>query len=234
MKSRDRRRARRVLAALLAAGVASITLSAPGAVAAGASSHAKRTPNVGLLPFAGDVYQSSSNGTLIGVDPSSTPAATPLYNLAGNALNVTWGQFSSASATSLAKTITRDGVEYTDLRITLSGLIPNGVYSLFYDTFGPDSSNPLCPSDRLVALNARRPQRRQPDADSSIADSSGAARFHARVAGDLLAAQSFSIAVIYHFDANTYGPVPTGGEANNHCQPSFGNDAMRQLLIVQQ
>jgi hypothetical protein len=45
-------------------------------------------------------------GALVPVDPSSTPASAPLYNLAGNALNLTWGQFSSATAKSYAWTVT--------------------------------------------------------------------------------------------------------------------------------
>jgi hypothetical protein len=99
------------------------------------------TANIVIIPSGLDVYQSSSNGTLIAVDPSSTPLSTPLFNLAGNALNLTWGQWSSATAKSYAWTVSRNGTTYTLFLIGLTGLVPNGVYSLFYRTFGPDSNN---------------------------------------------------------------------------------------------
>jgi hypothetical protein len=169
------------------------------------------------------------------VDPASTPPSAPLWNFEGNPLGLTWGQWSSATASSLARTITRHGVDYTDFRITLSGLIPNGVYSLFYRTFGPDSVNPICGAavDPVVALTARFPDRQAPDPDSFVADSSGGAFFHGRVAGRLLDAQLLDVVVIYHFDGRTYGQVPTRGEAESNCQPTFGVDAMRQFVIVQ-
>ena len=87
--------------------------------------------------------------------------------------------------------------------------------------------------EALVALTARFRNRQTPDPASFVAGRSGAAYFHARVAGRLLDAQSLQIAVTYHFDSNVYGPVPTSGEANNNCLSSFGIDAMRQFLIIQ-
>lgn len=203
---------------------------------AGASvAHSKRTPAVGLIPFPGDVYTLNYQGALIPVDPSSTLSSAPLYNLAGNTLNETWGQFSSATATSLAKTITKHRTEYSDIKISLSGLIPNGVYSLFYRTFGPDSNNPVCTSgiEPLIALPALRPERQKPDQDSFVADRKGRANFHARASGNLLAAQQFQIVVIYHFDGNVYGPVANAAEADNCRGSSYGIDAIRQLLIIQ-
>ena len=90
-----------------------------------------------------------------------------------------------------------------------------------------------------VALTARHPDRQQPDADSFVADSSGNAEFDGRVAGRLLDAQQLQVAVIYHFDGKTYGPVANAAEANGPggpgvpCQSSYGIDAMRQLVIIQ-
>ena len=46
-------------------------------------------------------------------------------------------------------------------------------------------------------------------------------------------APSLQIAVVYHFDGKVYGAVPTFGEANNNCRPTYGIDAMRQFLIIQ-
>jgi hypothetical protein len=240
-KSHKPGRSRRALITLTTAAVtcAALVVQSPAADASGF--HGQRTANVGVVPFSGDVYTPSSNGTLIPVLPDSTPLSAPLFNLAGNPLNVTWGQFSSATATSLVKTITRKGVEYTDFKIALSGLIPNGVYSLFYRTFSPDSNNAFCPNvEPSVALTARHPNTQNPDASSFVAESSGAANFHARVAGALMDAQQVLISVIYHFDGHTYGPVANAAEANGPvagngglCRSSYGIDAMRQLLIIQ-
>ena len=65
----------------------------------------------------------------------------------------------------------------------MTGLIPDGVYSLFYRTLSPDSANPVCGAtvDPFVAMTARFPQRQAPDPSSFVADSSGGAFFHARV-----------------------------------------------------
>jgi hypothetical protein len=225
------RRARCALTSLIATSVASLALilQAPAAGAA--------TSNIAIVPFAGDVFTVGSNGSLIAVDPRSTPASAPLFNLQGSPLNLTWGQFSSATATSEVK----QGGNHTNFDISLSGLVPNGVYSLFYRTFGPDSNNAFCPNvEPTVALTARHPDRQQPDANSFVADNSGNAEFDGRVAGRLLDAQQLQVSVVYHFDGNTYGPVANyaesqGPAASNGglCRSSYGIDAMRQLLIIQ-
>jgi hypothetical protein len=235
VKSAERRRLRSALMILLATGLAVIGLVVKTPVA-GASDSGHWTPAVGIDPFSLDVFTIGSNGSLIAVDPSSTPDSAPLFNLGGTPLNLTWGQFSSATATSEAK---QDG-NHTDFDIRLSGLIPNGVYSLFYRTFGPDSNNAICPNvEPTVALTARQPHRQQPDADSFVADNSGNAEFDGRVAGRLLDAQQLQIVVIYHFDGKTYGPVTNAAEANGPdpsngglCRSSYGIDAMRQTLII--
>jgi hypothetical protein len=229
----ERRRSRRVVATLLATGLVGIAF----AVQAGAAGASNSTPASAVIPFTGDIYTLGANGNLIPVDISSTPPSALLFSLDGATLNQSWGQWSSATATSLVKTITRPGATYTDFKITLSGLIPGGVYSLFYRTISPDSANPVCGAvgdhEPLVALTARFPHRQAPDPDSFVAARSGGASFHARVAGRLLDAQLVLIDVIYHFDGNVHGPVPTAGEANNNCRSSFGIDTMRQLLIIQ-
>jgi hypothetical protein len=234
LKSRERHRSRRVTATLIATCLAGFALVVQAPVA-GASNHAaKRTPAVGIVPFAGDVFTTDSNNNLIQVDPRFTPASAPLYNLDGNPLGLSWGQWSSATASSLVNTVTKHGIDYTDFRIMLNGLIPSGVYSLFYRTFSPDSANPICPVvDPLIALPARFPQRQTPDPYSFVADSSGGGAFRARVAGRLMDAAAVQVVVIYHFDGNVYGPVPNQGESTPRCFPSFGVDAMRQFLIIQ-
>lgn len=219
-------------------GLAIAALAVQAPVAGASSVDGAWAPAVAIEPFAGDVFTVGSNGSLIVVDPRPTPDSAPLFNLEGEPLGLTWGQWRSATALSRAKTATEGGVDYADFKIILSGLIPNGVYSLFYRTFSPDSANPVCGAtgsdDPLVALTARFPERQTPDAESFVADSSGAARFDGRVAGRLLDAQSLLIFVIYQFEGNVYGPVPNYAEGNNNCRSSFGIDAMRQIIIFQE
>jgi hypothetical protein len=236
---RQSRRPRHVIAAVIAAGAVCLALAMQASAAGASTTFTPPTPDVGIVPFAGDVYTTSSNGTLIPVFPGSTPLSAPLYNLAGGALNVTWGQWSSATATSYAWTVTFKGTTYTHFAIGMSGLVPDGVYSLFYRTFAPDSNNAFCPDvEPSIALPAAFPRPQKPDPDSFIAGSSGKALFVASVAQDLLAAQQLSISVIYHFNGQTYGPVANAAEAagpvnNGLCRSSYGVDAMRQMLIIQ-
>jgi len=154
-------------------------------------------------------------------------------------MNLTWGQFSSATAKSYAWTDTVKGITHTDFLIGLSGLVPNGVYSLFYRTFNPDSNNAFCPdAEPTVALTAAFPQFQKPDSSSFIASSSGKAPFVGRVAGNLLAAAQLQVSVIYHFNGQTYGPVANYAESlgpdpsTGSCHSSYGIDAMRQFIII--
>ena len=143
------------------------------------------------------------------MDPASTPASAPLFNLAGNSLGLTWGQISAGTEKSVAWTETY-------------GLVPNGVYSLFYRTFNPDSNNSVCPNvEPTVAVTAAFPQFQKPDQDSFVANASGQALFFASVPAPLLAAQQLQVVVIYHFDGKTYGPVANFGEAHS-CQRTYG------------
>ena len=114
----------------------------------------------------------------------------------------------------------------------MSGLVPNGVYSLFYRTITPDTNNAICPDvEPSVALPAAFPQFQKPDPDSFVANASGEALFFASVPEPLLAAQVLVISVIYHFDGKTYGPLANRGETDG-CRSSYGIDAIRQFLIV--
>jgi hypothetical protein len=190
-----------------------------------------------VQPFARDVFIVSGVGVLIPVDPTSTPPEAALFSATGAPLGLTWGQFSGATATAKAKVSDHRTGTRTDVHIQLRGLIPHGVYSLFYTTFGPDSENPLCPGvERSLALTSADAGQR-PDAASFIADAHGKAEFHARVPGDLLAADILSYTVIYHADGQTYGALANRAESESQgepaCRSSYGADAIRQLLILQ-
>ena len=232
---------RRVAATLIAIGLAAIGLVVQAPIADASITFTAPTPNVGIIPFTSDVYTVDQDGNLIPVQLTTTPLSAPLYNVAGDPLNVTWGQFSSAKAKSYAWTVTSHGTTYTDFLIGMSGLVPNGVYSLFYRTFGPDSNNAFCPNvEPTVALIAPFPQSQKPDSSSFISNGSGRALFFASVPQDLLDATQLQINVIYHFNGQTYGPVANAAEgqgpvASNGglCRSSYGIDAMRQFLIIQ-
>jgi hypothetical protein len=239
-KSHDRRRSGRAFLTLLAVCLACTALVVQAPVAGASSPFSSLTPDVAVVPFANDVFW-FTNGALSVVDPASTPVSAPLFNLEGNPLHVTWGQFSSATAKSYAWTITRGGTTDTYFLIGMNGLVPNGVYSLFYRTFGPDSNNAICPNvEPTVALTAAFPQFQKPDSSSFIANGSGKALFFGRVTGNLLAATQLQEALIYHFDGKTYGPLANQAESQSVpvppggvCQSSYGVDAMRQFVIVQ-
>jgi hypothetical protein len=239
--SRRRRRARRWLPSAVATIVVFLALVVQPSVAGAMLLGSNLTRQVGIIPFTGDVFTISSAGNLIPVSLSSTPASAPLFNLAGDPLNLTFGQWTSATATSYAWTFTFRGTAYTRFLIGMRGLVPNGVYSLFYRTFGPDSNNAFCPNvEPQVALTAAFPRLQRPDSSSFRADRSGRALFFASVAQNLLAAQQLQEDVIYHFNGQTYGPVANQAESGGPvasegglCRSSYGIDAMRQLLIIQ-
>jgi hypothetical protein len=223
-----------------AAILAVLCVSSLGGRTAAAASPNALVPSIGLIPFPGDVYTLTAMGALIPADPASTPPSAPLYNLGGQALNLTWGAWEAA--TGMAYVYESPGTQHpeTVVGITLKGLIPHGVYSIFYRTFSPNTNNPLCPNvEPSLALPSLNPVQ-QPDRSSFVANSSGEAFFIGVVAGHLLDAQQVQYSVIYHFDGKTYGalanqaeaasqPLPPGGT----CRSSYGIDAMRQLLIIQ-
>lgn len=152
---------------------------------------------------------------------------------------LTWGEWSAATATSRVATIGGPDGPRTDVRLSLSNLVPGGVYSVFWGTIGPDSKQPLCPDvERTLPLDAFKVDADAPDKNSFVTDMTGAAEFHGRVNGDLLAATQVFFSVVYHSDGQTYYPFPNGGEYLTHddetgCRSSFGLDAMRHLLILQ-
>jgi hypothetical protein len=202
--------------------------------AEGANNHGKPDREDAVEPFARDVFV-VVDGRLENPTAGTSPDAQ-LFNLAGTPLDVTWGRWTSASATSSAHTARNPNTPHTDVRIQLSGLVPGGVYSLFYATFGPDSRHPLCPGqERTLPLTARN-RNQAPDPSSFVADADGEAEFRARVDGSLLEATHVLYSVIYHFDGMTYHPLPNRGEhvtQGDDCRTSFGVDAMRQLTVWQ-
>jgi hypothetical protein len=240
-RRRENRRPGRLIAAVIAVAAVCLALTVRAPAADASTAFTAPALDVGIIPFTGDVYVLDPDGNLIPVLITSTSLSAPLYNEAGDPLNVTWGQFSSATAKSYAWTDTLNGVTHTDFLIRMSGLIPDGVYSLFYRTFSPDSNNAYCPDvEPTVALTSVFPRLQKPDPDSFSASSSGTALFIGRVAGNLLAAAQLQVNVIYHFNGQTYGPVANEAEAQGPsaslgglCGSSYGIDAMRQFIIIQ-
>src|SRR5207245_2890583 len=108
------------------------------------------------------------------------------------------------------------------------GLIPHGVYSIYYATFGPDTINPACPdAEHSLPLTALHSGPGAPDPASFVADASGQEQYRARVKGDLLSAVKVVYSVIYHYDGHTYYPLPNRGEyltQGSACRSSYGDD----------
>jgi hypothetical protein len=215
-----------LLAAALTATFALVALAPPAAAAPPDQADA-------VEAFERDVFVIVGS-TLRNPDETTDPSA-PLFNNAGVSLNLTWGDWSAASATSVVRTSGKSNPR-TDVRLRFSGLIPGGTYSVFYGTLNPDSENPLCPGvERTLALpSVDRDQ--SPDASSFVAGSDGTAAFRGSLDGNLLTAGQVFFSIVYHFDGQTYGSLPNRGEfltQGENCRSSFGDDAMRQLLILQ-
>jgi hypothetical protein len=174
---------------------------------------------------------------------ATTDAAAPLFNTAGVRLErstdvpLTWGEWSAATATSRATVIGGDQHPRTDVRLALTGLVPGGLYSIFWGTLGPDSEQPLCPGvERTLPLDAFGPPiAGAPDANSFVVDATGTVDYHGRTDGALLDATQAFFTVVYHPFGTTAYPFPNVGELRtqgDNCRSSFGEDAMRQLVIL--
>lgn len=173
--------------------------------------------------------------TLRNPDATTDPSA-PLFNIAGVNLGVTWGQWTTASVTSTVRT-SGGRSPRTDIRLELTGLVPGGVYSVFWGTIGPDSENPLCPGVERTLPLPSVDTHQSPDASSFVAAPDGSAAFRGQVDGALLDASQVFLSIVFHSDGQTYGSLPNHGEfltQGENCRSSFGEDAMRQLLILQQ
>lgn len=226
-----RRNTMRVLRRTVVLLGAGLLLALPG-VTQGPVLAAPPDPQDDITIFNRDVFETVGS-TLRNPDGNTSPTA-PLFNVAGVNLDITWGQWMGASATSTARVTGKD----TDVRISLQGLVPNGVYSVFYLTIGPDSENPLCPGVERSLPVVSTDKTSGPDASSFIANKNGSADYRGTIPGDPSAAMQFYVSIIYHFDGGTYHPLPNKGEFLTQgratpCRSSFGEDAMRQLLILQ-
>jgi hypothetical protein len=156
--------------------------------------------------------------------PGETSPNEAMFTLSGSPLGVTWGEFQMTAADSRVS-CRKDGT--TNIRINLTGLIPNSVYSIFYRTFGPDSSNPFCPNEErsVVVPNlckGKQCQNVQPDS-KILSDANGTATFVGRVNGCLLDATITLLDVIYHSDGNTYFELPNFLEFQTQLTPCQGN-----------
>ncbi len=170
-----------------------------------------------------------------------TPAGAQLYNVAGLALEqapgdpLTWAEWLAAGASSRAATIGGPEGRRTDVRLAMYGLVPGGVYSVFWSTQDPGSVNPVCPiAERPLDAFKRDPLA--PDLNSFVASSSGTGEFHGRVDHDLLAASFVYLSLVYHADGQTYYPLPNRGMFETQgaeCRSSYGHDAMVHLSIAQ-
>src|SRR5262245_4819922 len=88
-------------------------------------------PQDAVVIFTRDVFVVVGS-TLRNPDDTTAPDA-PVFNVAAVNLGFTWGQWKSATASSTARVSGKS----TDVRIEFRGLVPNGVYSVFYGTIIP-------------------------------------------------------------------------------------------------
>ena len=186
--------------------------------------------------FDRDVYVIVGS-TLRNPSEDTEPSA-PLFSDSGIALDLTWGDWLAATATSSVR-VTGGNNPKTQVSIELTGLVPNGVYSVFYGTLQPDSEHPDCLNvERTLPVIGHGRSASGPDPSSFVADADGNATFTGRVDGDLLAPLQSFFSIVYHFDGQTYHPFPNRGEfltqnGPNGCRASYGQDAYRQLIVFQ-
>ncbi|MFN2503180.1 MAG: hypothetical protein ABR540_02915 [Acidimicrobiales bacterium] len=230
-------RTRQTLPALLGTSLTTaLLLVAP----LGDTAMAAQDPSDGVEVHSRDVFVIV--GSTLRNPTADTAADAPLYTNAGVPIEtsptdpVTWGEWSSASATSTAHTLGGRGRPRTDVRLELGGLIPGGVYSVFWGTLQPDSEQPLCPGvERTLPLDALHPEGDAPN--SFVVGPTGTVDFRGRVDGALLDASQVFFTVVYHAFGETSYPFPNVGELRTqgeNCRSSFGEDSMRHLLILQQ
>jgi hypothetical protein len=214
----------RILRVLVVAGA--LLVSAPTA-------HAAPADQVDAVEvFERDVFVIV--GSTLRTPSADTDPGAPLFNNAGVNLETTWGEWSAATATSRASVIGGETHARTDVRLALTGLVPGGLYSVYWGTLGPDSEQPLCPGvERTLPLDGAGSTAKEPAPNAFFAGADGTAEFHGRTPGDLFAASQVFFSVVYHFFPETSYPFPNRGELLN-CRSSFGDDAMRHLLVLQQ
>ena len=171
-------------------------------------------------------------------NPSAdTDPGAPLFTNAGVGLGVTWGEWSAATAASRALVMGGPNHPRTDIRLSLTGLVPGGLYSVYWGTLGPDSEQPLCPGvERTLPLDSAGSTDGAPAPNAFVVGTAGAVDFHGQVDGDLLDATQMFVTVVYHFSGQTSYPFPNLGELltqGDTCRSSFGEDSMRHLLVLQ-
>jgi hypothetical protein len=116
---------------------------------------------------------------------------------------------------------------HTEVRVELSGLVPGGVYSHFYATFGFDSRHPLCPAAERSSRWRRAPETKPPIPRRSSRTPPGGPFFGQGERAPPRRAQVL-YSVVYDFDGLTYHLLPNRGE-----HVTQGNDAMRQPTVWQ-
>lgn len=215
----------------VAAGCVVVAVALVSMTGAASASRSPSLHSTSATAMAIDVYVSDGNGGLKTPDWTTTPPDAQLFSQAGAVLPATWGSYSAASATAVARSKATDHLgQVTDFEVSMTGLIPNGVYSIFVRTYNPDSVNSQCPSvDFTTALRAKHFHAGDPTAFTARRD--GQAHFAGRVAGNVLDADQVQLVIIYHADGQTYGAVPNHGEAIG-CRPSFSSDAFRHVLVI--
>lgn len=176
-------------------------------------------------------------GSTLRTPAADTDPSAPLFTNTGVAMDLTWGAWSAATSTSRASVVGGPKHPRTAVRLSMTGLVPGGLYSVYWGTLGPDSEQPLCAGvERTLPLDAVGSTARAAAPNAFVADATGTAGFHGSTTGDLLAATQVFFTVVYHFSGETSYPFPNRGELLTQgelCRSSFGEDSMRHLVVLQ-
>jgi hypothetical protein len=205
-----------------------LTLAAATVLALTASSAGADAP----LRAESEPVTSTLRGPGGSVITSETPLDTPLWDsrfgnpaVAPDGHQITLGEWLQASADAAAKCVS-DGTHVT---VHLSGLIPKGVYSIwvliFNGPFPAASPGKPFPFGNLVGAGALGPN--DGSANAFQASASGEGQISAMMPtgllsdfgppflnqkydleGCLLDEVLFHLVAVYHFDGQSYGPVP--------------------------
>lgn len=222
-------------ALLVALSLPVFPLAAGQGVAAASPNVARSDTSNSFEVFERDVFVIV--GSTLRNPDSSTTSDSPLFNDAGVALGVTWGEWSTINPTAEAKVSGNGRNAQTRVDLTLSGLIPGGVYSIFWGTLNPDSEHPQCPGVERTQPLISTSKKQLPDASSFVAGPGGIATYRGVAEGNILEALETFFTVVYHLDGEAHHPFPNAGEqisvANGSpCRSTFGNDAMRHAIIL--
>ena len=194
------RRSRHALLATIATSLAVIGLAVEAPAAGAATTFTPATPNLGIIPFPGDEFQASANGTLIPVDPLHSRLGADLQP-DGERAQRDLGPVLLSDGEVLPPSPTTEPPTPSSCRAERPG--PEGRLLAVLPHLPARLQQRALP-ERRAERRAAFPGLQKPDPDSFTASNSGKGLFFASVPQNLLAAAQLQVSVIYNFDGNTF------------------------------